>query len=368
MQPHNDIRGLGLHLADTIDSMIAHGARARLHMQAAFARMLHGKQPIDFVHGPATPYTVLDELPLARLLHYPARGGAGTGKPILIVASLINRYYVLDLLPELSVIALLNGRGFDVYVLDWKAPGAQGPKLGFADYVDGVIPDAAARVAKRHGGKLPSVIGYCMGGTLAAIFAARHPDKLKALVLLGTPIDFARSGALHKMTDPRRFDAGLLMDALGNMPPAMMQSGFKMLNPGDAWNKMVTLLRDAGDAERMRHFVALESWLDDNLAFPGGVYREYIRALYQEDELCRGVMRIAGKVVDLKKLTAPLLNVIALRDHICAPPSSKALMKLAGSSDAQVMEFDTGHIGLTTSRRSLGELWPRIAAWMEQRA
>lgn len=370
MQTHNEWRSLGLQLADTFDTMVAHGARARLHAQAAFARLLHGKAPIDFVTGPATAHRVLEDGPLARLLHYPSAKPGGAGKPILIVASLINRYYVMDLLPELSVIALLNRRGFDVYVLDWKSPGPDGPDLGFADYVDGVIPKAAKLVASRHGGAvgLPTVIGYCMGGTLSVMFAARHADKLRGLVLLGTPVEFRLSGELYNLTDRRRFDADLLMDVLGNMPPFMMQSGFKLLNPLDAVNKLTSLLRDAGDGERVRHFVALESWLDDNVAFPGGVYREYIRALYQDDLLCKRIMRIAGTPVDLAKLTAPLLNVIALRDHICAPPASRALMPLVGAKEKEVMEFDTGHIGLTTSRRSLSELWPRIADWMELRA
>lgn len=370
MQTHNEWRTLGLQLADTIDTMVAHGARARLHAQAAFARLLHGKAPIEFVAGPASPHRVLEDWPLARLLHYPS-AKAGASKPILVVASLINRYYVMDLLPELSVIALLNRRGFDVYVLDWKSPGPEGPDLGFADYVDGVIPKAAKLVASRHagaaGGGLPTVIGYCMGGTLSVMFAARHADKLRALCLLGTPVEFRLSGKLYDLTDRRRFDADLLMDVLGNMPPVMMQSGFKLLNPLDAVNKLVSLVRDAGDGERVRHFVALESWLDDNVAFPGGVYREYIRALYQDDLLCKRTMRIAGTPVDLSKLVAPLLNVIALRDHICAPPASRALMPLVGAKEKEVMEFDTGHIGLTTSRRSLSELWPRIADWMEQR-
>ena len=367
MRTHNEWRDFSLQLADAFDTLAAHGARTRLHAQAAFARLLHGKEPIELVRGPATPHRVLEEGPLARLLHYPS-SKVGPGKPVLIVSSLINRYYVLDLLPELSVIAQLAKRGFDVYVLDWKAPGADGPDLGFADYVDGVIPAAAQTIAARHGATPPAVIGYCMGGTLSVMFAARHPARLRSLVLLGTPVEFALSGELTQLTDRRRFDAGLLMDVLGNMPPTMMQSGFKMLNPADAWNKLTALIRDAGDAERVRHFVALESWLDDNIAFPGGVYREYIRALYQDDSLCKRTMTIAGGLVDLKRLTAPLLNVIALRDHICAPPSSRALMPLVGSKDAQVIEFDTGHIGLTTSRRSLGELWPRIADWMEQRA
>ncbi|HEY2749490.1 MAG TPA: alpha/beta fold hydrolase [Polyangia bacterium] len=366
MHPHNEWRDLGLQLADTFDQLVAHGARARLHAHAAFARLLHGEAPIEYVRGPATPHRVLEAGPLANLLHYPATNPSGA-KPILIVSSLINRYYVLDLLPELSVIALLNRRGFDVYVLDWKSPGADGPALGFADYVDGVIPRAARTVAALHGGALPAVIGYCMGGTLSVMFAARHPETLRALCLLGTPVEFRLSGELYNLTDRRRFDVDLLMDVLGNMPPAMMQSGFKLLSPLDAFNKMVALMRDAGDADRVRHFVALESWLDDNIAFPGGVYREYIRALYQDDLLCKRTMRIAGTPVDLSRLTAPLLNVIALRDHICAPPSSRALMPLVGSTKKETLEFDTGHIGLTTSRRSLSDLWPRIADWLAER-
>jgi polyhydroxyalkanoate synthase len=145
-----------------------------------------------------------------------------------------------------------------------------------------------------------------------------------------------------------------------------MQSGFKLLNLFDAVNKMVSLLASANDAAHLRHFVALGSWLDDNVAFAGGVYRVYIRALYQDDLLCERTMRIAGTVVDLGRLLAPLLNVIALRDHICAPPSARALMPLVGSADKEVMEFDTGHVGLTTSRRSLAQLWPRIADWLER--
>jgi polyhydroxyalkanoate synthase len=356
-----------LPVADQLDRLVSLGARVRLHAQAAAARVAAGERPIDWIGGPATAHRVYSESRLARLLHYPARGPV-RGVPILIVSSLINRYYVLDLLPEISVIDLLCSRGFDVWVLDWKAPGAEGPSMSFADYVDGAIHDGARQAAEVAGVPSVAVIGYCMGGTLATLFAARHPALVRALVLLGTPIEFGSSGQLARWTKRELFNADLMMDAYGNMPPSLMQSGFKLMNPADMLFKLARLSLDARNEARVRHVVALEAWLEDNMAFPGGVYREYIRKLYQDDQLMRGEFKVAGTPVSLSSLIAPLLNVIALRDHICAPPASLALMKVVGSPDKTAVEFDTGHIGMTTSKRALKHLWPQIAAWLEERA
>jgi polyhydroxyalkanoate synthase subunit PhaC len=352
-----------LGLADAVDAMVAAGARLRIHAQAALARMGRGEAPIEFQAGPATAHEVVAEAPLMRLLRYRARGTART-TPIVIVASLINRYYVLDLLPELSVIDRLCARGFDVWVLDWKAPGEDGPERGFDDYLDGAIGEA---VRTAGAGAPVGMLGYCMGGTLAAMYAARHPATLRWLTLLGTPIDFHQSGRLAGWTRRELFDADLLVDAYGNMPPWLMQSGFKLLNPVDALSKMMRLHQNAGDEQATRQFVALESWLDDNIAFPGGVYRDYIGGLYQDNALVRGAFRVGGEPILLSRLAAPLLNVIALHDHICAPPASRALMPLCGSTDKQLLEFPTGHIGLTTSRRAHQELWPRVIDWMVER-
>jgi polyhydroxyalkanoate synthase len=353
-----------LGAADALDSLVALGARLRVHAQAALARLSRGEAPVGFVPGPATAHEVVGDGPLARLVRYRGRGPAQRGA-VVVVASLINRYYVLDLLPELSVIDKLCGRGFDVYVLDWNAPGADGPERRFDDYIDGAIAGAARQAG---GGAPVGVLGYCMGGTLAAMFAARHPGLVRWLTLLGTPIDFHASGRLAEWTRPQWFDADLLVDAYGNMPPWLMQSGFKLLNPVDALSKLMRLHQTAGDEQAIRQFVALESWLEDNRAFPGGVYRDYIRGLYQDNALIRGEFRVGDQPIDLKRLVAPLLNVVALRDHICAPPASRGLMNHVGSDDKRLLEFDTGHIGLTTSRRAHERMWPTVISWMEDRS
>jgi polyhydroxyalkanoate synthase len=368
MQPHQELQRVTLPALDSFDRLSSLGTRMRLHAQAAAARALHGKPPMRYIHGPASPHEVVSEGPLARVLRYPAKGERKLATPILVVSSLINRYYVLDLLPELSVIGRLQDRGFDVWVLDWKPTGDMGPSLRFSDYVDGAIASAAADAARAAGVEQVHVLGYCMGGTMATMFAALTPARVKTLTLLGTPIDFHASGMLANWTRRDIFDADLMMDALGNMPPVLMQSGFKLLNPADAFFKLVHLFLDGADEQRVRHVVALEAWLEDNMAFPGGVYREYIRALYQDNALQRGDFLVGGRRVDLKAITAPLLNVIALRDHICQPPASRVLADLVSSTDQEKLEFDTGHIGLTTSRRAHAQLWPIVGDWLEKRA
>jgi polyhydroxyalkanoate synthase len=188
-----------------------------------------------------------------------------------------------------------------------------------------------------------------------------------ALALLGAPIDFHRSGELARWTERGRFDADAVIDAFGNMPPWLMQSGFKLLGPLEAFSRAATMFRHADDAPLVRLLAALDAWLEDNVAFPGGVYREYIGALYQDNALWEGRFSVAGRRVDLAALTAPLLDVIALRDRICAPASSRALMERAGSTDRTLLEFDAGHIGITTSPRAQTELWPEIASWLLER-
>lgn len=347
------------------DEVVSSAARARLHFIAQTARTLHGKPPIEWIGGAAHPYTVVADLPLARLLRYEPLGGKRAGS-VVVVASLINKYYVLDLLPEISVIRGYQERGFSVFVLDWKAPGPQGTDLGFVDYVDGAIKQAVTHAAGAEGGA-PHLLGYCMGGTMAAMYAARFPDSVRTLTLLAAPIDFHATGVLSDWTKRERFDADLVIDALGNMPPWLMQSGFKLMNPVDQVLKPLRTLLDGADADRIRHVTALEAWLDDNVAFAGGLYREYIKGLYQDNALVNGQLRIAGTVVDLGKITAPLLNVVALRDHIAAPASSNVLQNLVASADRELYSYETGHIGLTASRRTLEKFWPRIYSWVEAR-
>src|SRR4051812_45028447 len=155
-----------------------------------------------------------------------ARGERGEKIPLLLVPSLINRWYVLDLREGVSLAASLVERGLDVWCLDWGAPGDEDRYFTWDDVVARLARNIR-RVKRETGAEKVALLGYCIGGTLAGIQTALDPESIAALVNLAGPFDFAEGGFLAEMTNPRWFDAEAVA-AAGNISAQQMQSGFQM--------------------------------------------------------------------------------------------------------------------------------------------
>ncbi|MDQ3727279.1 MAG: alpha/beta fold hydrolase, partial [Thermoproteota archaeon] len=119
-----------------------------------------------------TPHEVLIEKRAYRLLHYQQMVSKTVRTPILVVYALINRSYVLDLQPDKSWIRSLLSQGFDVYLIDWKAPTAADKYVSFDDYVNCYIDDCVEAVLKKNKVEKLTLHGYCMGGTMSTMYAA----------------------------------------------------------------------------------------------------------------------------------------------------------------------------------------------------
>src|SRR5262249_594515 len=161
-----------LEVADALHAWAAEWSRASVAAGAAAARLLRGKKPVGAARRGASAHEIV-----ARRGNVLLRKFAGEGRPkarVVVVASLINRWYVPDLLPGISVIEKVRGAGMETFVIDWGAPGAAGPRRTFSDYTDELIPWAI-----REAGGPAAIIGYCMGGTMAAMHAALHPDQAR---------------------------------------------------------------------------------------------------------------------------------------------------------------------------------------------
>lgn len=314
-----------------------------------------------------TPADVVHRENKWRLLHYrrPGAGAADFATPVLLVPSLINRHYVLDLRPGRSFAEFLVEHGHDVYMIDWGTPGDEDRHLEWDDIVDRYL-GRAIRLAARPAGRV-HLMGYCLGGTLAAVHAAARPERVASLMLVAAPIDFHQGGLLARWTSTPSFDLDALAEAFGNVPWPLMQASFHMLRPTLNLSKLVSVLDRAWDDEFLDHFAALERWGNDNVSFPGRAYRRYVQELYRENRLAAGSFTMSGLPARLDAIRQPVAVVSFAHDHIVPEQSATAALDLVSSADRTLVRVSGGHVGAMVSRKARSGLWGQLSAWWAER-
>ncbi len=324
------------------------------------ARLYHFRRPADSAQ-PATSDRSAEATAVARVGAAPS----GPRTPIVLVPSLINRWYVLDLRAGSSLVEALVASGLDVWALDWGVPEDEDRYLSWDDVL-ARLRRALRAVRKATGAPKAAILGYCMGGTLAGIHAALHPDEVAALINLAGPFDFSHAGFLGEMVDARYFDASAIA-AAGNVSPMQMQSGFTALRPTASLAKWLGYAEKAGDPAARERFEALEAWASDNIPFPGAAYETYIRDLYQDNALVAGRHHVAGRRVDLGAITCPVLALAAERDAICPLPAARALIDHT-SGPGELLVVPGGHVGAVVGTRARTQLYPHVIDWLRRNA
>ncbi|HSN97520.1 MAG TPA: alpha/beta fold hydrolase [Candidatus Nanopelagicales bacterium] len=315
----------------------------------------------------STPHKVIYTRGKMRLLRYePTHRRHRT--PILFVYSLINKHYILDFLPGRSLIEFMVGQGYDVYAIDWGIAGPGEQLMGWDDVLGGQIKNAVRWALRASHAESLTLYGYCMGGTMALAYASLYPQGIRNFVAQATPVDFHEGGIFHTWTQPKYFDVDAMVDAYGNVPIELMEAGFSMMAPVQRLTKWLEVFRRIEDPDFVTTFLAMEHWASDNVPFPGEVYRQYIKDCYQENNFVNGRMKVGGETVDLSRIKAPLLNLIAENDTIAPPKSSEILNTLVSSTDKEIMRFPVGHIGLSTSSKGPKQIWPKVAGWIAARS
>lgn len=315
-----------------------------------------------------TPADVIYTENKLRLLRYRPSVGVRYPLPLLMVPSIINRYYILDLKPGHSLVQYLRDKGFDVWIIDWGAPGDEDRFVTFDDYIDGYLLNCVQETLAVTGQSRLSLLGYCIGGVMATVFTALHGHFVKNLVNLAAPINFHDDGLLSLWAQKAHFPVDQVIGAFGNMPAWLLQTSFKWLRPTTDWRNLWTVWERLNDPERLDDFFALKTWVDDNVPVAGEAYRKFVRDCYQENLLVQNRLQIHGRTVDLSAIRSALLNVVARQDHICPPSSAAVLNDLASSEDALLLTLPGGHIGVVVGRDASSGLWPRLSEWLEQRS
>jgi polyhydroxyalkanoate synthase subunit PhaC len=314
---------------------------------------------------------------MVRLYRCRPTGAQRKGIAVLIVYALVGRYQMIDLETDRSFVRKLLAEGIDVYYLDWGNPTQAHRWLTIDDYVSGFLDNCVDIVREREGIERINLMGICQGGIFSTCYAALFPEKLARLILTVTPIDFhgdigapvRGSGYMNlwaRSLAPADIDA--LVDSMGNSPGTSIGFSFLMMNPiANLAKYSIELLDILDDDQKLLGFLRMERWISDRPNNPGEVVRQWFKDLYQGNKLVKNELVLDGRVVDLRRITMPVLNIYAEGDVVVPNSCSRGMQDRFGTKDYTEFGVPGGHIGTFVGGKAQKILAPSIVNWLTEK-
>lgn len=284
------------------------------------------------------PPPTIAQIGSARLLDY-----GGDGPPAVFVPSLVNPPSVLDLALDNSLLRWLSGQGVRPLLIDWGSPGIGERTLSIDGYVDARLRPLLATVADA------TVVGYCLGGTMALAAALAQPPR--RLTLIATPWNFSGYGAQRFEIAAAWEEMNAASTPLGAVPMDLIQPMFWRLDPRGTAAKFEGFARLPLDSDAARAFVALEDWANDGPPLSLPAARQCFADFYGADTPGSGTWR-----GDPRALRCPVLNLVSTRDRIVPAAAAPAV--------GERVDIDAGHVGMIVGSRARALLWKRLRDWL----
>lgn len=313
-----------------------------------------------------TPRTAIWKKNKATLWHYPAVRKIYQ-VPVFLIYSLINRPTILDLAPGYSMVEAFVTSGFDVYLLDFGIPGYEDKDLTMDDYIVDYIQKGVQRALRHADAADITVIGYCLGGTFAAMYAAIAAEPIKNLILSVAPIDFTTSPVLDAWGEALReggIDFDLFIQAYGIIPARSMEAGMRLLTSPVYYSPYLSLLERAYDPQYVEKWRRFNDWTRGHIPFVGAALRQMLHDLGKENKLVKGTLTIRGKPAQLASIHANTLVIAANQDRLVPKEVSLPVMDLISSADKTFHLLPGGH----TALKAKGALPDYLAAWLPKRS
>jgi polyhydroxyalkanoate synthase subunit PhaC len=319
-----------------------------------------------------TPHEIAWMWERSTLLHYRLPSNEVRHRiPILIVPPLMVKPTIFDLRPAHSMVGYFLSRGFDVYMLDFGVPGAEDEQTKVDDYVLDFIPNAVQKIIEKTGAPSVSLIGWSMGGIMSYTYSAYFGKDAHArnLVTIGSPLDFSRMvpfSYLARLADVP--GAMLILQRLGNIPPLLTRTGFKLVSPMSTVTRYLDLYINYWDREWVAGYETIGNWVDEFIPYPGAAFRQFVTDFVKDDRLRRGRLKIAGHHVELSRIESNLCVVVGTADKIALPESVAAAVNEIKVSDRTRIDAPLGHIGLVAGSGAPQHVWGPIADWLSPRS
>ncbi|MGE5371185.1 MAG: alpha/beta fold hydrolase [Solirubrobacterales bacterium] len=290
--------------------------------------------------------------------------------PVVLIYALINKPYILDMIPGFSMVEYLVQQGFDVYLLDWGDFGPEEANLTIDHLIFDRMRPAIRKVVQESGGDSVSLIGISMGGTLAALYASLFEEpKVLNLVNIGGQIDFSDGGIAGRLMNPERFDPGKVVEAFPLVPPNLVTMLATLLNPvKNLLGGYTRFWRLFGTGMPVLGYNALNKWGADGVNYPGSAYVQWITAFTQKNRIVRGEVCLRGEPVRLERIQSSILALSGARDHTVPGHQVRALIDHTSGQDKTYKEYPIDHDGLLFGRLARQDIYPHLADWLAERS
>tara|TARA_R110001592_G_scaffold6391_1_gene34368 strand:- start:1622 stop:3451 length:1830 start_codon:yes stop_codon:yes gene_type:complete len=312
---------------------------------------------------------------LIELIQYAPTQETVYSRPLLIFPPWINKFYILDLREENSMIRWLVDKGLTVFVVSWRSADAVTKDYTWDDYSKNGVYAAVEAALQASGSKKLNAVGYCIGGTLLsgtlAHMAAHDDDRIASATFFASQSDFELAGDLKVFTDGpgRAYLESVIDDNGGVMPGAMMYETFNWLRPIDLVWRYVIDQYMLGKAPRP---FDLLYWNADQTNIPGEVHKRYLKDCYSDNKMSSGDFDLLGEKIDLKNVKIPVMVQASRDDHICPFESVYRTATVFGG-DTKFVLSGSGHIaGVVNHPDSKkyqhwtgGAITPTGAEWLE---
>lgn len=350
LSPKNTLATNPEALKRTIEERGANLLRGAKHMLEDWQAELDGATPpseLPFQPGKdvaLTPGKVVFRNKLIELIQYSPATETVSANPILIVPAWIMKFYILDLSAHNSMVKYLVEQGHTVYIASWLNPQEEDRNLCMDDYIRCGFLEAVDTISDIQPNTKIQAVGYCIGGTLASIGAAvmarENDDRLQSLSLFTAQTDFAEGGEIRLFINDFQLNSlEEMMQAEGYLDSKYMGGSFAALRPEAQWSAMVQKYIH-GERPKLND---LMSWNSDGTRMPAAMHSEYLRKLYQNNDLAEGKFEFEGKHVSINDITIPAFIVGTSTDHVAPWKSVYKIDQQLGSEEVSFLLTSGGH-------------------------
>ena len=271
------------------------------------------------------------------LIHYNSDTEKQFEIPLLVIPPFINKYYIMDINKEKSLVKFLVENKINAFLISWKNPNSDSRDHGFKDYIEDGVMEAIKVACKQSGSPKVNLASYCIGGTLLSMTLAhlsnikekekslftssKHlknvkiKDYINSATFFASLVDFENFGDLQMFISEKQISSiELEMKRVGYFDGKNLAATFNFLRPGELyWNYVVNnyLLGNEPSAFDVLY------WNNDSTNLPEKLYSDYLRSLCLNNNLAKNNYELAGKKLDLSKITTPMFHVATTADHIC---------------------------------------------------